>query len=254
MQTKPTHRAGFLLYKKKKKKKDKWKICYAFPTWPKFPEVKGFRLLWTLHFSYFFAAHCFHMMPMRVWHHNMIISGTSCSSSREEEHKYLVWNWHNGNPLGVPFLVMWNFFLFCCLQQTLKHTLHTFSSTQTHLYSSTLGNQLHKDKRFLVMEHFPSQHVLKAKNLSSKCICLNRKAEPSAITLETSKSKHKQDWADILQRVLRVASSPSFCTHSLSLFPWGVILLSVLSCPDSAAQGVHAWVSIPTHTCACVYV
>lgn len=147
MQTKPTHRAGFLLYKKKKKKKDKWKICYAFPTWPKFPEVKGFRLLWTLHFSYSFAAHCFHMMPMRVWHHNMIISGTSCSSSREEEHKYLVWNWHNGNPLGVPFLVMWNFFLFCCLQQTLKHTLHTFSSTQTHLYSSTLGNQLHKDKR-----------------------------------------------------------------------------------------------------------
>lgn len=193
-------------------------------------------------------------MPMRVWYHNMVISGTSCSSSREEEHKYLVWNWHNGNPLGLPFLVMWNFFLFLLFAANIEaHTTHFLKHTNTFI-------QLHAGKSATQRQKVPSngtfssQHVLKAKNLSSKCVCLNRKAEPSAITLETSKSKHKQDWADILQRVLRVASSPSFCTHSLSLFLWGVILLSVLSCPDSAAQGVHAWVSIPTHTCACVYV
>lgn len=151
MQTKHTHREGFFVSnKKKKKKKDKRKICYAFPTWPKFPEIKGFRLLWTLHFSYSFAVQCFHMMPMRVWYHNMVISGTSCSSSREEEHKYLVWNWHNGNPLGLPFLVMWNFFLFMLFAANIKaHTAHFLKHTNTSI-------QLHAGKSAAQRQKVPS--------------------------------------------------------------------------------------------------
>lgn len=118
--------------------------------------------------------------------------------------------------------------------------------------SEIIKNLLHKDIMLVVMEHAsPRFFILKAEIFSSKWVCICRNGLPP---LPWKPARVNTSWIGLLLcSMSSVASSHSFCTLSLSLFPRGEILASAPGSPDSENLGSSRCTCLRrcTYACSC---